>query len=415
MPIPVVVTQHAEEAAFLWLLRDGAVRRPHFKLRSLAGLDDRVEAHLDGLRVAGEHGWVLCRECLPLEDAGEIFALASVALDGGRGDRIDEVVTAASADPSLARGIVSALAWLPPARAEREIAAFMGAPDPFRRRTAISASACLRRDPGRPLLDAASDPDPRLRARALRALGELGLIPHLGLARAGLDAADSEVRFWSSWTCAILSSAPDAVERLMVAASKPGPFQARGLDLAARRLALPDAVRWRESLAADPASRRLAVTLAGQAGDPAALPWLIELMNDPPLARGALEAFVFVTGADVDNATLEGPAPEAIEPVPTDDPEDENVRMEPDDDLPWPHPPAVAAWWRREARRFVPGKRFLLGQQLTPEWTMEVLRSGSQRHRAAAALEITIRSPGRPLFNVVAPGFRQQSDLSART
>lgn len=48
--IPLIIDQHAEGAAFLWLLRDAAVAAPHYSLKDLAGLDNRVEAHLDGLR-----------------------------------------------------------------------------------------------------------------------------------------------------------------------------------------------------------------------------------------------------------------------------------------------------------------------------------------------------------------------------
>jgi hypothetical protein len=55
--IPTIIEQHAEEAAFLWLLRDAAVRAPHYSLKNLADLDNRVEAHLDGLRIAGLEGW----------------------------------------------------------------------------------------------------------------------------------------------------------------------------------------------------------------------------------------------------------------------------------------------------------------------------------------------------------------------
>ena len=54
--IESIVTQHAEEAAFLWLLREGAVDAPHYSLKDLVEHDSRVEAHLDGLRVAGEAG-----------------------------------------------------------------------------------------------------------------------------------------------------------------------------------------------------------------------------------------------------------------------------------------------------------------------------------------------------------------------
>jgi hypothetical protein len=62
MIIKHIVEQHAEEAAFLWLLRDAAVGAPHYDLKDLARLDERVEAHLDGLRIAGVEGWEICRE-----------------------------------------------------------------------------------------------------------------------------------------------------------------------------------------------------------------------------------------------------------------------------------------------------------------------------------------------------------------
>ena len=54
--IPTIIEQHAEEAAFLWLQRDDAVRDPHYDLNDLAKLDDRVEAHIDGLP-----NWNACR------------------------------------------------------------------------------------------------------------------------------------------------------------------------------------------------------------------------------------------------------------------------------------------------------------------------------------------------------------------
>ena len=53
-PIPHIIDQHAEEAAFLWLLRSNAVSAPHYDLDDLSGLDERVEAHIDGLRIAGD-------------------------------------------------------------------------------------------------------------------------------------------------------------------------------------------------------------------------------------------------------------------------------------------------------------------------------------------------------------------------
>ncbi|MBV8554404.1 MAG: hypothetical protein JO116_02485, partial [Planctomycetaceae bacterium] len=41
----------------------------------------------------------------------------------------------------------------------------------------------------------------------------------------------------------------------------------------------------------------------------------------------------------------------------------------------------------------------------------EALTKGYQRQRAAAAIELAILKPGRPLFEVRAPGWRQQQML----
>jgi uncharacterized protein (TIGR02270 family) len=85
--------------------------------------------------------------------------------------------------------------------------------------------------------------------------------------------------------------------------------------------------------------------------------------------------------------------------------------MDPDENLPWPDPEKIAAWWARHHRRFDPGTRYLLGRPLAGEWLEEILWHGYQRQRAAAALELAIRRPGQPLFEVRAPAARQQERL----
>jgi len=112
MIITEIVSQHAEEAAFLWLLRSNAIRQPHYALKDLAKLDGRVEAHLDGLRVAGEPGWELCKAALGNEEAGEVFAASVMAVESGIESRIQAVLDVVTAKPELIDGIVSALGWL---------------------------------------------------------------------------------------------------------------------------------------------------------------------------------------------------------------------------------------------------------------------------------------------------------------
>src|SRR5215475_8741399 len=116
-----IATQHAEEAAFLWLLRDDAAGRPDYTLDELAALDERVEAHLDGLRVRGEAGWEVCRRQLEdFPEAGEVFAATVLALESRDARRLESVVAIATGrgDP---RGLVAGFAWLPQRRVRDEI------------------------------------------------------------------------------------------------------------------------------------------------------------------------------------------------------------------------------------------------------------------------------------------------------
>ncbi|MCV3207163.1 hypothetical protein OHD62_10955 [Mesorhizobium sp. YC-39] len=87
MPAPVVreiVRQHAEMAAFLWTIYDHHLlhpgKNPDMDEERLARLIARLEAHLDGLRVAGDAGREIARSLYEeYPEAGELFVLRMVA------------------------------------------------------------------------------------------------------------------------------------------------------------------------------------------------------------------------------------------------------------------------------------------------------------------------------------------------
>jgi len=172
---------------------------------------------------------------------------------------------------------------------------------------------------------------------------------------------------------------------------------------------------WQQQLARNPQTARLSVIASGIIGDPANIPWLIEQMSNAPLARVAGEAFTMITGIDLAYDDLDTDKPEGFESGPTEDPNDDNVEMDPDERLPWPDAHLIADWWEKHAAQFQPGVRHLLGEPITPDWMQQVLRIGRQRQRAASALELAIMRPGEPLFEVRAPGFRQQEVLQLPT
>lgn len=413
--VPAVLEQHAEEAAFLWILRAGAVHAPHYTLGDLARLDLRLDAHLDGLRIAGPAGWEILKSTLALEGPGEVFAAAVIAFESGDPKRTERVLEAGTVSRELSAALASAVGWLPPKKADRLIRSLLASSSPVRRRVGIAGAAVRRLSMEKAFLDAAVDPDPPLRARALRAIAQLGMSSHAPLLGRSLDDPDPDVSYAAAWGAALLSGDPGAQQTLQRHSIGAGRKAREALELAARRLDPPLAASWREKLARDPATRREAVVLAGAAGDPQAIPWLVEQMSHLPVARVAGEAFSVITGADLCRLDLDRRAPEDFQAGPTDDPKEENVEPDPEEDLPWPEIARIRAFWDRERSNFAPGKRYLRGAEISSESCRETLQAGRQRERAAAALELVKSQPGQPLAEVRAPGFRQDPSSPADT
>lgn len=403
-----IVEQHAEEAAFLWILRNEATRAPNQDLTSLSDLDERIDAHLDGLRVAGAHGWDICREQLAWREAGEIFAATHIAIQSRVGKRLDVVLEVANESVELARGFIGALAWLPYEDVERIIHTLLASTDPLARRIGLAASAAHRRDPGAMLGAAALDSNPAVCARAVKAAAELGRRDLTPLCVDRSDEASPESRFWHAWAATILGG--DSCTTLRRIALDDGPFAEPACDLAARRMSHNDVVAWQGELVAAGRSR-LAIVVARALGDPARIPWLIEAMDTPSLARIAGEAFASIAGVDLAGAGLAAARPEGFESGPNDDPNDDNIAIDPDEHLPWPRQPAVAKWWSVNRATYTNGERYLMGRPIDASWLHHVLQHGRQRLRAAAAVELVLAEPGQPLFGVKARADRQLNAL----
>jgi uncharacterized protein (TIGR02270 family) len=151
----------------------------------------------------------------------------------------------------------------------------------------------------------------------------------------------------------------------------------------------------------------------GMIGDPASVPWIINQMHIAEIARGAGEAFTMITGVDLAYNDLDISPPEGFEAGPSERPEDEDVAVDADEDLPWPDRRQVERWWDSNKHRFTPGQRYLVGKPISIEQCEAVLCSGFQRQRIAAALELALLRPGSPLFETRAPGFRQERQLKS--
>lgn len=98
MAVPVlkeIIRQHAQQAAFLWTVYDRALLYPEeneeMDEERIARVVERLEAHLDGLRVAGEEGLAMAEECYAeYPEAGELFVVRMLQ-PGADGVKVTEL------------------------------------------------------------------------------------------------------------------------------------------------------------------------------------------------------------------------------------------------------------------------------------------------------------------------------------
>lgn len=411
-----VVTQHAEDAAFLWLLRDQAVLAPNYSVKDLADLDERVEANIDGLRIAKEFGWNLCEDALANEEPGEVFAAGVLAFESKDKKRIQKVLAIGCSSYELMRGLISALGWIPFKQIEDLITKFLDSENMAVRAIGISAFAAHREDPGISLQKAIIDHEPQLRRCAIKAAGRLGRVDLLRFILQCISDKDDNCRFFSAWSAARLGERSiHILDKLKEFAATSGPLARPSLDIVLRCMALPGAKKWQQQLLENPGTRRQGVIGIGVIGDPCLIEKLIPLMEEEEFARVAGEAFSNITGIDLEYENLDQDQPKGFEAGPNEEPEDEDVALDTDEDLPWPSPKLVMDWWTKHKKDFKPGKRYLRGQEITKKSLINTLIQGNQRQRSTAAMELALREPSQPLFEVCAQGKRQLEKMGSWT
>jgi uncharacterized protein (TIGR02270 family) len=211
----------------------------------------------------------------------------------------------------------------------------------------------------------------------------------------------------------LLAGAPEAAIILQTVVETRGERAEHALQLLMRRWEPQQARAWLMRIAARSDTMRAAVVGAGALGDPELADWLIGSMENPELARLAGEALRMITGLDTSSESIRTVQPQGFVAGPSDDPEDSVTDTDPDEHLPWPDPDAIRRWWDVNRDGFRSGTRYFLGRPCGADWLREILRKGTQRERAGAALELAIRQPATPLFEVRAPAFRQQRLLGS--
>ena len=413
LALSAVAREHGEQLTELYDTRSALLGSSHLSLSELRRLDDRIEAHLDGAAVAAEQGAGASNLISGDFPSASLFTGLVYAL---RRTNLSSIRTLLTGSQQVFNGfpvVLSAFGWVAPRHLQGIVARFVVAEDPFERLIGVAVCAMHRSDPGLATGPWMRDHNAEVRARAIRAGGEIGVRELVPDNIAALGNEDPKCGFWAAWSAVLLGNREAGLAVLKDAALTPtAHHRARAFRLALQTMSVTAGHALLLTLSNEPSELRWLMQGSGIVGDSSYVPWLIGHMSHPGVARLAGEAFTLITGADLDALQLWKRKLDEFESGPNDHPEDENVEMDPDEGLPWPDPGRVQAWWDANKHRFQPGQRYFMGAPVTREHCIEVLKNGYQRQRILAAHYLCLLNPGTPLFNTSAPAWRQQKLLA---
>lgn len=333
-----IVEEHFETLISLWQRRNDVVFADDWTLDELAALEDRAEAHLDGLRLAGQDAISIARPCLSGDDPAAAAAATLVLVE--------------STDPALAGEAVGALAGAPPPFANAVRGALRHCPIepvlPELQRLALDGSDTVRcaaldvlafhrvGPAPRGMASLLDVPDPLARTWLYGAVGRFGGPWNEDMLRFALNLPIPGVRL-----AAIHASARLGLPRLTMVLRKEA---GRSIPEAIAFLGVvaePADIEFFRSMLARPDLRELGLAAIGAAGNVNTIPDLLALAADAELAPLARAAFVRITGA----ANLSA----------AEDPQ------------------ALVAWWADQGSRFAKTARWQWGVEITPAMSLDAL------------------------------------------
>ena len=368
-----LIERHVGDAAFYWAQHDQSIHSPLINLGELYRFDRLLDAHLDGIRVAGDAGWQLAREALlRWKGAGEVFVCAYLALHENADAKLAEIMDVVSQQPRrLLRGLISALLWLPTRQSLPHVHLWLQlGQSPLHQISAWRALACSP--------DIAQTTD-NLLQRLQQASQSGNEHVRAAACRAGLHvpaAKDWLIKSLSDPVIAVAVEAAITLQRkgqseghsILLDAVQVLAEQSSALAGHDRKQALHRLARWVRHLAlamkaGDPAAEkllkllppRLGLSFVLHHGDAAWLEWVQEQMHIPECARLAGWVWSCLTGIDLESQGLAlCPEQEQARDYPT------NIL---DPGLPIPNAHAIA-----RARKLPPVRvntAVLLGQPVT--------------------------------------------------
>ena len=401
-PYRDVFEQYVDNASFLWVMRSIAVDQPHYRPHDILELEQRIESQLDGLMTSIEPAWSACVDGLETEDSGEVFTSSVVAYRSHDINKIQKVVEVGLSNMQTAKGLISALGWLPGNLVHSWIKKFFTSKDLNHKFLAVAACSIRRENPDELLNRILERADCRentsLYARSLRLVGELRRLDLMPFLDTAITSDNEDARFWALWSSALLGKR-DIINLFEPFVFNPGPYQNIAINLVFRILPIEYARGWISTLAKSGDQSRAVIQATGILGDPHAVNWLISKMQDESLAKLAGEAFSVITGIDIEEQQLVDESKSNNATENDDDTSDQLDILGEDENLSWPDHEKIKRLWMNYGRNFISGQRYFLGKTISAEHIKSRLQTMTQRQLRASSYELALVDSTVPLLN----------------
>ncbi|MEW8662832.1 MAG: hypothetical protein AB2557_10310 [Candidatus Thiodiazotropha sp.] len=386
-----IISQLIHDAPFAWFLRDAAEYNPNFRKRELDELEERLQGYMRCLILTETQGETILSKIRP-DDWGAVFTIAYAAISTSNEKAFLLAVDAVETE-AQSRELCNALKRFPFKRVKSYILNIAHHNNPWVQAAVIRAVA-HHFDKINPdwLLPHLKSEVPAVRVAALRVIGDEGLIAHKDQITAHLDHAEASIRFQAAFSGNLLGI-DLAYKTLLTFCFTDNPYLRKALGLVHHLHDIPAIERAVPRIQNSELSTRIKAYNIAMAGLVDWMSVLLEWMKDSEYAPLAGEAFCFITGADLDadDLLLRNLEISVNQEIPlTQKRKQDHWAQAYENDLPWPDPDAVAAWWETNRQRFKQGTRYLAGRTLTEENLLQVKEEGTQpqRHQAELILRL---------------------------
>ncbi len=393
-PLPDLIEESFEEAAFLWWRWEAELTSLTRNLDEVWNwTEDRLHGALAGVRVAGDGLLEFCAPHLQSADPARVTASAAALGAADSGPIVQVLVDAvAQADGerlvALARGLEVAAS----SQVLSAVASTLQNLSAQHHGALCRIKAARSARPGAEMSSAFQSNEPQLQIAALRAARFMANDHLANWLQAALSNPHPQVRLAAIET-GVIRGVAAAWQACIDAVGHADPVTAPVLRLIAM---LGDASHHEliHSALRIPRLQTHALWALGHVGTRRSVEFCLHGMNHKKFARAAAEAYCHITGADLERDHLA--AKVAADDVPAFEEDDLDADLVPPAETMWPLPDvaAVRRHWETCEAAFQPGVRYVRGRAATVETLLDAIENGPMLRRPDLILNLAARSRG---------------------